>query len=134
MKLALLVSLTFLALVGCGQMMTTDAGVDAGSSVTGNAMNGMTLYAARSCNGCHGATGEGNTTGPNISGSTTAGIGSWTLANFSTAVKEAKSPTGKTYCSTMTPFPTLTEQQLADLFAFLIAQKHDTPQRGTACP
>lgn len=124
---ALLVG-SLLTMAGCGQTGTPDAGI------TGNVMSGMTLYAARSCNGCHGATGEGNATGPNITGSTTAGIGSWTLAGFSKAVKEATSPTGRKYCSTMTPFPTLTDQQVADLFAYLMAQKNDTVQRGTACP
>ena len=109
-------------------MMTPDAGP------TGSVSAGMTLFAARSCNGCHGTLGEGNSTGPNISGSTTAGIGAWTQAEFSKAVKQAISRTGRMYCGTMTPYPTLTDQQVADLFAFLKAQKNDTVQRGLACP
>ena len=108
--------------------MTPDAGP------TGSVSAGMTLFAARSCNGCHGNLGEGNSTGPNISGSTTAGIGAWTQAEFTKAVKQAISRTGRMYCATMTPYPTLSEQQVADLFAFLKAQKNDTVQRGMACP
>lgn len=115
---------------GCGQMMNPPA--DAG--VTGNAANGMTLYVARSCNGCHGASGEGNSTGPNITGSTTAGIGAWTLAEFTKAMREAIGRDGMKFCTTMTPYPNLTDQQVADLFAFLKAQKNDTVQRGMACP
>jgi cytochrome c2 len=106
--------------------------VDAGP--TGSVSAGMTLFAARSCNGCHGTLGEGNSTGPNISGSTTAGIGAWTQAEFSKAVKQAIGRDNMMFCPTMTPYPTLTDQQLADLFAFLKAQKNDTVQRGMACP
>jgi len=119
----------FSTLVACGGgTMTPDAGP------AGNATAGMTLFVARSCNGCHGNLGEGNATGPNISGSTTAGIGSWTQPEFSKAVKQATSRTGRMYCATMTAYPTLSDQQVADLFAFLKAQKNDTVQRGTACP
>lgn len=122
----LLASLALLA--ACGPMGTPDAGL------TGNVTSGMSLFAGRTCNGCHGPAGEGNSTGPNITGSTTAGIGSWNLAAFTKAVREATSPSGRKYCTTMTAYPTLTDQQVADLFAFLMAQKNDTVQRGTACP
>ena len=104
--------------------------VDAGPM--GNVSAGMTLY--RSCNGCHGNAGEGNATGPNITGSTTAGIGAWTQAELTKAVKQAIGRDNMAFCATMTPYPTLTDVQLADLFAFLKAQKNDTVQRGTACP
>lgn len=97
-------------------------------------MNGQALYVSRSCNGCHGASGEGNATGPNITGSTTAGIGNWSLADFTKAVREAKSPTGRQYCSTMTAFPSMTDTQVLDLFTYLKGQKNDTVQRGMACP
>jgi mono/diheme cytochrome c family protein len=117
------------AVTACGPMnITPDAGP------TGNAMNGQALYVARSCNGCHGASGEGNATGPNITGSTTAGIGNWSLADFTKAVREAKSPTGRQYCSTMTAFPSMTDPQVLDLFTYLKGQKNDTAQRGQACP
>lgn len=118
----------FVLLTACGSMSTPDAGL------VGNAASGMTLYGARSCNGCHGQLGEGNSTGPNISGSNTAGIGTWTQAEFNRAVRESVGRDGMRLCSTMTPYPTLTDQQLADLFAFLKGQKHDTVQRGQACP
>ncbi|MBL8921049.1 MAG: cytochrome c [Myxococcaceae bacterium] len=127
MRLSLLAA--FLLLAACGQMNTTP---DAGP--TGNAANGMTLYVARSCNGCHGASGEGNSTGPNVTGSTTAGIGTWTLAEFTKALRESIGKDGMKFCTTMTPYPNLTDQQVADLFAFLQAQKNDTVQRGMACP
>jgi mono/diheme cytochrome c family protein len=124
-----LVIATTLLAAACGQMNTTP---DAGP--TGNAANGMTLYVARSCNGCHGASGEGNSTGPNITGSTTAGIGAWTLAEFTRAVRQAIGKDGTMLCSSMTPYPTLTDTQVADLFAYLKSQKNDTVQRGMACP
>lgn len=115
--------------IACGQMNTTP---DAGP--TGKVADGMTLYVARSCNGCHGASGEGNSTGPNITGSTTAGIGAWTIGEFTKAVRQAIGKDGTMLCSSMTPYPTLTDQQVADLFAYLKAQKNDTVQRGMACP
>ncbi|MBE2253846.1 MAG: cytochrome c [Myxococcus sp.] len=123
-----LLSVSTLVACGGGTTMTPDAGP------TGNASTGMTLYAARSCNGCHGSLGEGNSTGPNISGSTTAGIGAWTQAEFTRAVRESVGRDGMKLCSTMTAYPSLTDQQVADLFAFLMAQKNDTAQRGQACP
>lgn len=117
------------SLTACGQMNTPP---DAGPA--GNVSNGMTLFTARSCNGCHGTAGEGNAVGPNITGSTTAGIGNWTLAEFTKAVRDAIGRDGVKFCTTMTPYPTLSDQQVADLFAFLKAQKNDTVQRGQACP
>jgi cytochrome c2 len=120
---------TFSTLTACGGATNT---VDAGP--TGNVSAGMTLYTARSCNGCHGNLGEGNSTGPNISGSTTAGIGSWTQAEFTKAVRQAIGRDNMMFCATMMPYSALTDQQLADLFAFLKAQKNDTVQRGQACP
>jgi len=119
---------TLLACGGGGTMTPVDAGP------TGSVSAGMTLFAARSCNGCHGSLGEGNSTGPNISGSTTAGIGAWTLAEFSKAVKQAIGRDNMPLCSTMTAYPSLNDQQVADLFAFLKAQTNDTAQRGQACP
>lgn len=103
------------------------------STITGSASRGRTLYAARACNGCHGSTGQGNTTGPNITGSKTAGIGEWSRDEFRKAVRESVGRNGMPLCSTMPPYPNLTEQQVADLFAFLLAEVNDTPQRGDAC-
>lgn len=120
----LLLSLSLLLAGACGPP----------TPITGNPTSGRSLYAARSCNGCHGTNGQGSSTGPNVTGSTTAGIGEWTLDEFRAAVRQAQGRDGSKLCSTMPPYPNLTEQQSADLFAYLQAQKNDTPQRGQACP
>lgn len=111
-------------LIGCGETPATQ----------GNPTTGRSLYGGRSCVGCHGSQGQGSSTGPNITGSMTAGIGSWTLDEFRKAVKEATGRDGSKLCSTMPPYPSLTSQQTADLFAYLQAQMNDTVQRGQACP
>ncbi len=105
-------------------------GADAG---TGNVANGQSLFTNKGCNACHGMSAEGSASGPNITGSTTAGIGAWSQADFTKAVRQAVSPTGKTYCSSMQPLPTISDAQVADLFAF-VKSKTSENKPTKACP
>ena len=93
------------------------------------------VYASSStgCNLCHGTSGEGSAIGPNISGSKAAGIGDWTLAQFTAAVRMGKDKDGSMLCGTMVPQPAVTEQDAADMYAFLLSKTNDTPMKG-ACP
>jgi mono/diheme cytochrome c family protein len=107
-------------------MMTTP---DAGMTPTGNVMTGQSLYSARGCFSCHGANAEGTGAGPNISGNMTAGIGQWTLAEFTRAIRESIGRDGVRFCNSMQPY-SVTDQQLADLFAFLKSKDSTSPERG----
>lgn len=122
-----LVVVSFSTYFSCGGGGTPDAGT------TGNVANGQALYTNKTCATCHGMSAEGTASGPNITGSTTAGIGAWSQADFTKAVRQAISPTGKTYCSNMQPLPTLSDTQVADLFAF-VKSKMSENKPTKACP
>jgi mono/diheme cytochrome c family protein len=100
----------------------------------GNAATGATLYAsaAVACNACHGENAEG-TLGPNITGSMTAGIGSWTEAQFYQVVRNGTARSGMKVCAEMIPFTSamLSDQGIADIFAFVMSKSSDTVQRGS---
>ena len=103
-----------------------------GSTLTGNATNGASLWTKNACNGCHGEHAEGGGA-PNITKSATGGIGAFTLAQFRTAVHDAKNKQGQPLCGLMQPFPNLTDQEIADLYAFQQAQPAvDTPVANPA--
>ncbi|MEO8901967.1 MAG: c-type cytochrome [Polyangiaceae bacterium] len=110
----------------------------------GDAVNGATVYAraasadAASCSSCHGADAAGSL-GPNITPSTTAGIGGWTEEQFFQLVRNRKSRAGTTVCMEMSPsadgkpFTTalVSDKEIADLYAFLMAKPpNDTVQKG----
>ena len=114
------------------------ASAGAPAALVGDATKGATLYANTilSCNSCHGANGQGEL-GPNITLSTTAGIGSWTYAQFHDAVRLAKDKDGTKLCAQMVAFEEkyASEQDIADIYAFLKSKPAvDTVQRGTYCP
>ncbi len=94
---------------------------------------GATIYTGQVCNTCHGPDGSGNQ-GPNITLSTTAGIGSWTYQQFHDAVRLAKRNDGTPLCVLMLSYneTDISEQGIADLYAFLKSQPiNDTPQKGS---
>lgn len=106
-------------------------------ALTGDATKGQAVYADAkiACNGCHGEMGEG-ISGPNISGSTTAGIGMWSEPQFYNAVRSAKNKAGGPLCVLMIPFmaSVISDQQIADVYAWLLTQKgHDTKVAGSYC-
>jgi mono/diheme cytochrome c family protein len=91
----------------------------------------MALYNSPTliCNTCHGATGAG-LLGPNISGSVSAGIGSWTEAQFAVAVRTGINKKGEMLCALMPMYPE-TDSDLADLYAYLLSQPNDTMTQGS---
>ncbi|GGR99458.1 hypothetical protein GCM10008960_27660 [Deinococcus sedimenti] len=82
----------------------------------GNAEAGQTVYTGN-CAGCHGANGQGNI-GPSLV--TADGPKSWTLAQFSTALREGQTP-DRELSATMPRFgeAQLSDAQIADLQAYL---------------
>jgi len=69
---------------------------------------------------------------PNITSSKTAGIGNWTLAQFSNALSNGEGPDGHLYPAF--PYDTYTlmsDQEIADLYAALMdAPANDTPSKA----
>lgn len=122
---------------GAGGSGTAGSGTaGAGTGPTGNAANGLAAYkkSTAACNGCHGEMGEGMG-GPNITGSKTAGIGNWTQAQFTTAVRQAKNRSGTMLYALMMPYnaSTVSDQDVADIYAFLISKPVETPNPGSYC-
>lgn len=106
---------------------------------SGDATKGKTTYSGNQagCNVCHGANGEGQL-GPNITGSTAAGIGTWTYAEFSNQIRTLTKKDGTKNCSTAgMPAYTATDlpdADVADIYAYLMSVKNETPNKGSACP
>ena len=102
----------------------------------GNPTNGASLFRSPSlgCSTCHGDNAEGDL-GPNITGNLTAGIGGWTLSDFRDAVRSGTNRKGAALCAQMQPFPasSLSEQGIADLYAFTQSQDSSIAQVGVYC-
>jgi mono/diheme cytochrome c family protein len=122
--LAALLCLAAAALPACGS--------NSSDSSTGE--TGASLFTSQ-CATCHASQGQGDL-GPNITGSTTAGIGSWTSAQFATAVRTGIDDEGESLCSGMTRFSTsaLSDTQLTKIHDYLLTQVNDTEHEATGCP
>ncbi|MFS8066408.1 MAG: c-type cytochrome, partial [Byssovorax sp.] len=108
-----------------------------GSGVGGGVpdLPGGDIYAARSCNGCHGDQGQGNQ-GPNITSSKTAGIGAWTTQELEAAIRDGKLKDGTDLCSSMPRWTVkqLSDADLASIIGFMQALPAiDVPSPGSLC-
>ena len=127
MKSFLIVSVGFAALAAfipaCGSSDSGGGGAAMNTATTGDPAKGMVAFAKDTsigaCASCHGPDG-GGALAPNISGSTTAGIGGWTEEQFYQVVRNRKAPSGKTVCQYMLAYPTsdLSDQDIADIYAY----------------
>jgi hypothetical protein len=99
----------------------------------GDPVQGKIVYAQ--CTACHAETAAGGL-GPNITGSVTAGIGSWTEAEFARVIREGIDRSGQKVCVLMSVYPatSMSDVQLRDLYAYLRTLSNDTPNRGSGCP
>jgi hypothetical protein len=99
----------------------------------GDPVQGKIVYAQ--CTACHAETAAGGL-GPNITGSVTAGIGSWSEAEFNRVIREGVDRTGQKLCVLMSVYPatSMSDVQLRDLYAYLRTLSNDTPNRGSGCP
>ena len=106
------------------------------TATTGNATTGMATYTKDlkdgACSMCHGPD-TGGLLGPNISGAATVGLGGWTEEQFYQVVRNGKLPSGKTVCQYMIKYPSseLSDQDIADLFAYTQTQMATTAQAGS---
>jgi mono/diheme cytochrome c family protein len=125
---------------GAGLWITRPQAVDPATfdQIAGDATRGQSVFYAAGCLSCHAdheATGDqklvltggqafpsdfGTFYAPNISTDDTHGIGSWTLAEFASAVTKGTSPDGAHYYPAFpyTAYAKMTDQDLADLWAF----------------
>jgi cytochrome c553 len=112
------------------------AGAGGSAPVLGDATKGAAVWTAQGCAACHGDNAAGNL-GSNITWSKTAGIGNWTVAQFTNAVRNGKDDEGRDLCSSMTRFSAamITDANMADLFAYLGTKPiSDVPLKGSFCP
>lgn len=107
------------------------------ASVTADAGRGEQIYWAGGCASCHKAkdsedatslpggqrfaTEFGTFVAPNISSDPTHGLGSWTLAQFASALLNGTSPDGEHYYPSFpyTTYGRMSDQDVADLWAFM---------------
>jgi mono/diheme cytochrome c family protein len=106
----------------------------AANTTPGDPVQGQAAYSTQ-CFVCHGTTGEGGL-GPNITGSMTAGIGSWAQADFEKAVRQGIGKDGRPFCALMTKYTstTLSDVDLKNIYAYLRTVTNDTANAGSSCP
>jgi mono/diheme cytochrome c family protein len=94
---------------------------------------GEGLYRS-SCAQCHGITAAGDV-GPNISGSTRAGIGGWTRQQFFKAVRAGVDDEGQELCAQMPHFSqsALSDEQLANIHDYLLTVVNDRDSKASGC-
>ena len=86
------------------------------------------------CAQCHGAAAAGDI-GPNISGSTRAGIGGWTREQFFKAVRGGVDDEGQQLCAQMPHFSesALSDEQLASIHDYLLTVVNDREVTASGC-
>lgn len=91
------------------------------SATAGDAASGQTVFASN-CAGCHGTNAQGGI-GPNLLMAN--GPTGWTLAGFTTTVREGRTPDGEVLNATMPRFSPaqLSDAQIADVHAYLKSLK-----------
>ena len=118
------------------------------AGLTGDAAQGEAVFLAAGCASCHAApeaedkrvlsggqtfpSDFGTFTAPNISPDPDHGIGSWTLAQFATALTRGVSPDGQHYYPAFpyTAYAKMREQDIVDLWAFWqTLPESDAPSR-----
>ncbi len=108
-------------LAGCGADMSTPT-------------EGQKNYIAN-CLSCHG-TGAVGGIGPNITFSTTAGIGTWSQQELLTLVRTGSTKDGRMTCATMTRFSAiqLSDAKVQTIYTYLQTLKNDKVNKGDSCP
>jgi fructose 5-dehydrogenase cytochrome subunit len=107
-------------------------------STAGDPAKGAIVWAkpAVGCASCHAESAAGQY-GPNITFSKTAGIGNWTLAQFTAGVREGKDTDGTLLCDSMTRFSAsvISDTDMADLYAYIGTKPiSDVKEQGIFCP
>jgi mono/diheme cytochrome c family protein len=122
----LLILVPVLALAACGG---TDTTPDDGDAVAA----GAELVKSSGCNGCHTSktasdgvlSGQdssvtmSSTSGPNLTPDNDTGIGTWTAAQITAAIRTGVDEKGATLCASMPKYDKLTDDEAASIAAYL---------------
>jgi hypothetical protein len=100
------------------------AGAAGSGAATGDAVKGQSIVSKRGCRGCHGEDLAGTTTGgwaSNLTPDAATGLGSWTPAQITAAIRSGQDRENQPLCSTMPLFSTtkIPDADMADLLAYL---------------
>ena len=105
---------------------TDDQGTDAGGTSNAAAIaDGLSIVQAKGCASCHGADLSGDIKEPagnysaNITPDSATGIGTWTETDLTNALRESIDDQGVALCTPMPKYAELTDDQIADLYAYL---------------
>lgn len=122
----LLILVPALALAACGG---TDTTPDDGAAVE----KGAALVKDNGCNNCHTSSTASDgvlsgqdtaitmspASGPNLTPDTDTGIGSWTAAQITAALRTGINEKGETLCASMPKYDKLTDDETASIAAYL---------------
>lgn len=112
-----------------GQALGQDLSRTVLESYAADAANGEVVFNAAGCAACHAVDGNddllaggmefdtrfGTLYSPNITAHPTAGIGSWSRAEFANAVQNGVAPDGSNYFGAVFPFPAYARMRLEDV-------------------
>jgi mono/diheme cytochrome c family protein len=109
-------------------VVACSSGTNGESAPVGQAATGQTLVVSYGCGACHtGSAGtlaggdvpKGGVYPPNLTPDVDTGLGGWTTDAIATAVTTGQDDQGMTLCSPMPRFAALSDQDLANLVAYL---------------
>jgi mono/diheme cytochrome c family protein len=116
------------ALAACGNSDDSTDDTGTGTGTTDNAAaiaDGLSIVQANACMSCHGSDLSGSIMEPagnfsaNITPDQATGIGSWTLADLTNALRDSVDDQGQPLCAPMPKFSAFTDTQIADVYAYL---------------
>jgi cytochrome c553 len=117
-----------------------DAGAVTSTPAASAFVLGQGLVQTYACTTCHGADLSGNIEqdsgvySANITPDINTGIGSWTLANLTSALRDGIDDQGEMICAAMPKFPSLTDDDILDMYAYLQGiPAVSKAQTGTDC-
>ncbi len=102
-----------------------DAGAVVGTPEPSPFALGQVIVQTYACTSCHGSDLSGNIEqdagvySANITPDMDTGIGSWTLPNLTSALREGLDDQGDPICAAMPRFPSLADNDIVDLYAYL---------------
>ncbi len=133
-----IVSLGLVTVVAAGLWFTRPLSIDTAriASIEGSASDGEMIFALGACTSCHATPGGdaailaggrefptdfGTFVAPNITPDRTAGLGTWTKANFFTAMRHGTSPEGTHYFPAFpyAAYSRMSDQDIANLWSYL---------------
>jgi ubiquinol-cytochrome c reductase cytochrome b subunit len=104
------------------------AGAPSEKVASGNIQKGRELYQSQGCAACHKINGQGGAVGPDLSNEGSKGRSADWLA------AQIRNPKAHDAASIMPPYPSLSQQQLADLVAYLLSLRSGAEKPAPSAP